>query len=254
MLTDKLGESSGDSSVQEVDQPPKLFETYEIDSSKSDNTDNIYKGFMEGSKISVHTLSTLSTVGFTESDKSVEVVKNVGTLSTVAYSDSSVEILSDRLKEEDSNASDGSKNTRSEKEMNEKEGVVSEKEGDQKEIKDSDGDVSKQKEITDSNASDGSKSTRNAKEVVPEKENDGDVGKEKEIIDGNASEEMNAKEGVFSEKDGDQKEIKDSGRSDSTSVTDSTDSLTEVTDPVTMEKKKEFEDAFGPQTEDLDKS
>ena len=220
MSTDELGESSGDSSVQEVDQPPKLFETYEIDSSESDNTDNIYKGFMEGSKISVHTLSTLSTVGFTESDKSVEVVKNVGTLSTVAYSDSSVEILSDRLKEEDGNASDGSKNTRSEKEMNEKEGVVSEKEDDQKEIKDSDGDVSKQKEI----------------------------------IDGNASEEMNAKEGVVSEKDGDQKEIKDSDRSDSTSVTDSTDSLTEATDPVTMEKKKEFEDAFGPQTEDLDKS
>ena len=220
MSTDELGESSGDSSVQEVDQPPKLFETYEIDSSESDNTDNIYKGFMEGSKISVHTLSTLSTVGFTESDQSVEVVKNVGTLSTVAYSDSSVEILSDRLKEEDGNASDGSKNTRSEKEMNEKEGVVSEKEGDQKEIKDSDGDVSKQKEI----------------------------------IDGNASEEMNAKEGVVSEKDGDQKEIKDSDRSDSTSVTDSTDSLTEATDPVTMEKKKEFEDAFGPQTEDLDKS
>ena len=98
---------------------------------------------MEGSKISVNTLSTLSTVGFTESDKNVEVVKNVGTLSTVAYSDSSVEILSDRSKEEDGNASDGSKNTRSEKEVNEKEGVVSEKEGDQKEIKDSDGDVSK---------------------------------------------------------------------------------------------------------------
>ena len=94
--TDKLGESGGDSSVQEVDQPPKLFETYEIDSSESDNTDNMYKGFMEGSKISVHTLSTLSTVGFTESDKSVEVVKNVGMSSTVAYSDSSVEILSDR--------------------------------------------------------------------------------------------------------------------------------------------------------------
>ena len=65
---------------------------------------------------------------------------------------------------------------------------------------------------------------------------------------------MNAKEGVVSEKDGDQKEIKDSDKSDSTSVTDLTDSPTEATDPVTTEKKKEFEDAFGPQTEDLDKS
>ena len=186
---------------------------------------------MEGSKISLATVSTFSTQGYTqsdESDKSVEVVKNVGTLSIIAYSDSSVEIVSDKSKEEDGNASDGSKNTRSEKEMNAKEGV-SEKDGDQKEIKDSDGDVSKQKEIIDSNASDGFKNTRSEKE-------------------------MNAKEGVVSEKDGDQKEITDSDRSDSTSVSDSTDSLTELTDAVTMEKKKEFDDAFGPQTEDLDKS
>ena len=160
------------------------------------------------------------------SDKNVEVVKNVGTLSTVAYSDSSVEIVSDRSKEEDGNASDGSKNTRSEKEMNEKEVVLPEK------------DVTEQKEIIDGNASDGSKNTRNAKEVVvPEKENECDVSKEKEIIDGNANEEMNVKEGVVSEKDSDQKESKDSDRSDSTSVTDTTDSLTESTDPVGKEKR-----------------
>ena len=89
----------------------------------------------------------------------------------------------------------------------------------------SDGDVSKQKEIIDGNASDGSKNTRNAKE-----------------------------EGIVCEKDGDQKEIKDSDRSDSSSATDSTDSPTESTDAVTTEKKKEFEDAFGPQTDNLDKS
>ena len=71
-----------------------MYETFQIDSSESDNTDNMYKGFMEGSKISLPNLSTLSTVGFTESDKSVEVEKNVGTTSTVAYSDSSVEIVS----------------------------------------------------------------------------------------------------------------------------------------------------------------
>ena len=56
------------------------------------------------------------------------------------------------------------------------------------------------------------------------------------------------------EKDGDKKEIIDSDRSDSSSATDSTDLPTESTDTVTMEKKKEFEDAFGPQTDDLDKS
>ena len=102
----------------------------------------------------------------------------------------------------------------------EKDGVVSWKDGDQKEIKDSDGDVNKQKEIIDGNASDGSKNTRSEKEV-------------------------NAKEGVVCEKDGDQKEIKDSDRSDCTSTTDSTESLIESTDAVTTEKKKEFDDAFG---------
>ena len=134
----------------------------------------------------------------------------------------------------DGNASDGSKNTRSEREVNTKEGVVSvvsEKDVDQKEIKDSDsdGDVNKEKKIIDGNASDGSKNTRSEKE-------------------------MNAKEGVVYKKDSDHKEIKDSDRSDSTSTTDSTDSPTESTHAVTTEKKKEFDNAFGPQTEDLDKS
>ena len=67
---------------------------------------------MDGSKLSLATVSTISIKGYTqsdESDKNVETVKNVGMSSTVGYSDSSVEIVCDRSKE-DSKASDGSKN------------------------------------------------------------------------------------------------------------------------------------------------
>ena len=120
-------------SVEEIDVPPKKIPIYEVDSSNSENTEEMYKSLMEGSKLSLATVSTVSIKGYTQSDesaKSVELVKNVGTSSTVTYSDSSVEIVCDRSKEEDGKASDGSKN----------EGVSEE---------DSDGDVSKQKEIID---------------------------------------------------------------------------------------------------------
>ena len=221
--SDKSGKNSNseestkesEESVEEIPVPPKEIPVYDVESSNSENTDEIYKSLMDGSKLSLATVSTISIKGYTqsdESDKNVETVKNVGMSSTVGYSDSSVEIVCDRSKE-DGKASDGSKN----------EGVSEE---------DRDSDVSKQKEIIDggASASDGFKNTRSDKE-------------------------MDAKEGVQKEiKDGDQKEIKDSDRSDSTSVTDSTDSPTETTDVVTNEKKKEFHDAFGPQTEYLDKS
>ena len=323
--SDKSGKNSNseestkesEESVEEIPVPPKEIPVYDVESSNSENTDEIYKSLMDGSKLSLATVSTVSIKGYTqsdESDKNVEIVKNVGMSSTVGYSDSSVEIVCDRSKEDGkasdgsknegvseedrdsdvskqkeiidggASASDGFKNTRSDKEMNAKDGVQKEiKDGGQKEIKDSDGDVSKQKEIIDggASASDGFKNTRsdkemNAKDGVQKeikdgdqkeiKDSDGDVSKQKEIIDGGASasdgfkntrsdKEMNAKEGVQKEiKNGDQKEIKDSDRSDSTSVTDSTDSPTETTDVVTNEKKKEFHDAFGPQTEYLDKS
>ena len=156
--SDKSGKNSNseestkesEESVEEIPVPPKQISIYDVESSNSENTDEIYKSLMEGSKLSLATVSTISIKGYTqsdESDKNVEIVKNVGTSSTVAYSDSSVEILCDRSKE-DGKASDGSKN----------EGVSEE---------DSDGDVSKQKEIIDggASASDGFKNTRSDKEM-----------------------------------------------------------------------------------------
>ena len=104
--------STSGESIQEIHQDPKQVDTYEIDSSQSEDTENIYSKFMDGSKISLPTLSTLS--GFTESDKSV---KGVGMSSTVEYSEgsNSIEILSDRSTDGNDKAEELDKKKRSER-------------------------------------------------------------------------------------------------------------------------------------------
>ena len=53
-------------SVEEIDIPPKKIPIYEVDSSNSENTEEIYKSLMEGSKISLATVLTFSTQGYTQ--------------------------------------------------------------------------------------------------------------------------------------------------------------------------------------------
>ena len=59
---------------EEIEVPRKSIPIYEVDSSSnSEKTEDIYKSHMDGSKISLATVSTVSTVPYTQSDESVEV-------------------------------------------------------------------------------------------------------------------------------------------------------------------------------------
>ena len=59
-------------SVKEIEVPPKSFPIYDVDSSSnSEKTEDIYKSHMDGSKIS---LATVSTEPYTQADESVEIL------------------------------------------------------------------------------------------------------------------------------------------------------------------------------------
>ena len=62
-------------SVEEIEVPPKSIPIYDVDSSSnSKKTEDIYKSYMDGSKISLATVSTVSPEPYTQADKSVEVL------------------------------------------------------------------------------------------------------------------------------------------------------------------------------------
>ena len=62
-------------SVEEIEVPPNSFPIYDVDSSSnSEKTEDIYKLHMDGSKISLATVSTVSTEPYTQADESVEVL------------------------------------------------------------------------------------------------------------------------------------------------------------------------------------
>ena len=62
-------------SVEEIEVPPKSFPIYDVDSSSnSEKTEDIYKSHMDGSKISLATVSTVSTEPYTQADESIEVL------------------------------------------------------------------------------------------------------------------------------------------------------------------------------------
>ena len=79
-----------------------------MDSSNSENTEEIYKSLMDGSKISLATVLTVSTLGYTQSDEIVELL--VKTLlpeesTTVPYSasDESIQLMSEGEKKKENN-------------------------------------------------------------------------------------------------------------------------------------------------------
>ena len=85
-------------SVEEIEVPPKSFPIYDVDSSSnSEKTEDIYKSHMEGSKIS---LATVSTEPYTQADESVEVlaktmVTEQSTTFPYSQSDESIQFVSE---------------------------------------------------------------------------------------------------------------------------------------------------------------
>ena len=85
-------------SVEEIEVPPKSFPIYDVDnSSNSEKTEDIYKSHMDGSKIS---LATVSTEPYTQADKSVDVLaKTIVTEQSTTFpysqSDESIQFMSE---------------------------------------------------------------------------------------------------------------------------------------------------------------
>ena len=85
-------------SVEEIEVPPKSFLIYDVDSSSnSEKTEDIYKSHMNGSKIS---LATVSTEPYTQADESVEVlaktmVTEQSTTFPYSQSDESIQFVSE---------------------------------------------------------------------------------------------------------------------------------------------------------------
>ena len=85
-------------SVEEIEVPPKSFPIYDVDSSSnSEKTEDIYKSHMDGSKIS---LATVSTEPYTQADESVEVLaKTMATEQSTTFpysqSDESIQFVSE---------------------------------------------------------------------------------------------------------------------------------------------------------------
>ena len=79
-------------SVEEIEVPPKSFPIYDVDSnSNSDKTEDIYKAHMDGSKISLATVSTISTEPCTPKT----VVTEQSTTFPYSQSDESIQFLSE---------------------------------------------------------------------------------------------------------------------------------------------------------------
>ena len=101
-------------SVKEIEVPPKSFPIYDVDSSSnSEKTEDIYKSHMDGSKIS---LATVSTEPYTQADESVEVlaktmVTEQSTTFPYSQSDESIQFMSeeerqDKKESEEKNVTD----------------------------------------------------------------------------------------------------------------------------------------------------
>ena len=101
-------------SVEEIEVPPKSFPIYDVDSSSnSEKTEDIYKSHMDGSKIS---LATVSTEPYTQADESVEVlaktmVTEQSTTFPYSQSDESIQFVSeeerqDKKESEEKNVTD----------------------------------------------------------------------------------------------------------------------------------------------------
>ena len=80
-------------SVEEIEVPPKSFPIYDVDSnSNSDKTEDIYKTHMDGSKISLATVSTISTEPCTPKT----MVTEQSTTFPYSQSDESIQFLSEQ--------------------------------------------------------------------------------------------------------------------------------------------------------------
>ena len=83
---------------EEIEVPPKSFPIYDVDSSNnSEKTEDIYKLHMDGSKIS---LATVSTEPYTQADESVDVlaktmVTEQSTTFPYSQSDESIQFVSE---------------------------------------------------------------------------------------------------------------------------------------------------------------
>ena len=84
-------------SVEEIEVPPKSFPIYDVDSnSNSDKTEDIYKTHMDGSKISLATVSTISTEPCTPKT----MVTEQSTTFPYSQSDESIQFLSEEERQD----------------------------------------------------------------------------------------------------------------------------------------------------------
>ena len=84
-------------SVEEIEVPPKSFPIYDVDSSSnSDKTEDIYKTHMDGSKISLATVSTISTEPCTPKT----MVTEQSTTFPYSQSDESIQFLSEEERQD----------------------------------------------------------------------------------------------------------------------------------------------------------
>ena len=82
-------------SVEEIELPPKSFPIYDVDSN-SDKTEDIYKTHMDGSKISLATVSTISTEPCTPKT----MVTEQSTTFPYSQSDESIQFLSEEERQD----------------------------------------------------------------------------------------------------------------------------------------------------------
>ena len=97
--------SNSEESVEEIEVPPKSIPIYAVDSSSSNSekTENIYQSYMDGSKLSLATVSTVSTGPYSHSDESVEVLAKplvTEESTTIPYSQSDESIQLEEKRDE----------------------------------------------------------------------------------------------------------------------------------------------------------